>query len=92
MRQGRIPDDKFDCYESREVCRLLVDYLAALREHLEARRALPSSGDSVEFEGRRILAEIVFHETAAKVLRLQGAWIHAVDAFESAMKAEEPQP
>jgi hypothetical protein len=86
----KILDDKFDCYESREVCRISASYLAAGREYMEARRIQAGIGEG--FEGQRLGAEIVFHEAAAKMVTLQVAWIRAVDAFEAAMEAEEPQP
>jgi len=90
MRRSRIPDDKFDCYESREVCRLSASYLAAVHDYNVARRTQESAGGG--FVGDHLSAELAFHAAAIKVITLAEAWIHAVDAFEAAMKAEEPQP
>jgi hypothetical protein len=86
----KILDDKFDCYESREVCRLSASYLAAVRELEVAERLRARAGEG--FEGQRLRVETVYHEAAAKVCRLQGAWIRAIDAFEAAVAAEEPRP
>jgi hypothetical protein len=85
----KIPDDKFDCYESREVCRTTVAYLAAVREYTVASRLQARAGPG--FEGEPLVAEIVAHEAAARVLRLQAEWIHAADAFKAAMTAEEQE-
>lgn len=83
----KIPDDEFDCYESRGVCRLSSAYLAAVRKHNMAMEKHKAIGAGIE--GDQLLADIAVHEAFANALHLQAEWIRAVDAFTAAMKAEE---